>query len=561
MHDPKTDNEVQRFEKEVQQKMGELEFSPSAAVWANVERAVKKEKRRRVPVFWLFFLPALLLIGAAGIYYIGGHSGTTHMAKNDPAAPSVIAPSSTPGSGSVPTISSEQPASTTPASVSDQPTANPSIPNPSVASRPATTSSNTIPSTTNPVSHTTPPPVTPSAAVADHTTQLAATRPATHNNSSQSPASPPHRPTALSAAAPTKEEGQPDLLDVSASRPHRSSDPDKSSALPRSSDPAITSGLRDMAGDEAPIQPAKIDFHRVSGNNAPKVSAAPLTTAAAKAMVPKTRLSPKRPWEAGFTGGIGVSSLHEALFKQSPSSLNDSRNFAAPAPVTGPVSGGSAAQNYTSKIQSDLAFWAGIFVQKALLKNLSVSVGLNLHYYSTKVYTGDKITSTNAASYNYSQSSYLLSAAAASGPGQTYPYYTPGDKQVFINRYYFLEIPGSVQWQISHSRVMPLFWEGGFSLSYLMSSNALYYNTHAGVFYKDGDVTNKTQFNLSTALLVGIPFKGVNLQVGPQVQYGLTSLLNTGQGGQHFFYGGIKLVVFPGKAHKGGKHRFRLQEQ
>ena len=119
------------------------------------------------------------------------------------------------------------------------------------------------------------------------------------------------------------------------------------------------------------------------------------------------------------------------------------------------------------------------------------------------------------------------------------------------------QIPGSVQWQLTHNRQLPVFWEGGFSLSYLMGSNALYYNDKAGVYYKDGSVTNKFQFNLSTALLVGIPFKGVNLQVGPQIQYGLTSLLNTQNSGQHLFYGGLKIAVIPGKLHKAGHRQFK----
>jgi hypothetical protein len=57
--------------------------------------------------------------------------------------------------------------------------------------------------------------------------------------------------------------------------------------------------------------------------------------------------------------------------------------------------------------------------------------------------------------------------------------------------------------------------------------------------------------------MVGIPFQGVNLQVGPQVQYGLTSLLNTQNSGQHLFYGGLKMVVIPGKSHKAGRRLFK----
>ena len=63
MYDPK-------FEKEVQRKMEELEFSPSETVWTNIEREVTRGKRRRrIPFFWLWMAPALLLSGAAIGYF------------------------------------------------------------------------------------------------------------------------------------------------------------------------------------------------------------------------------------------------------------------------------------------------------------------------------------------------------------------------------------------------------------------------------------------------------------------------------------------------------------
>src|SRR5882757_1136417 len=67
MHDPK-------FEKEVQQKLEELSFSPSEAVWTKVERAVNGKKRRSMPLFWLFFLPGLMLVGAGMIYFSGART-------------------------------------------------------------------------------------------------------------------------------------------------------------------------------------------------------------------------------------------------------------------------------------------------------------------------------------------------------------------------------------------------------------------------------------------------------------------------------------------------------
>src|SRR5450432_2905934 len=77
MHDPK-------FEKEVQQKMEGLEFSPSERVWANLQRGLNKEKRRRAPLFWLFFLLGGMMLGAGGasLFYFNRNSSRISGARS-----------------------------------------------------------------------------------------------------------------------------------------------------------------------------------------------------------------------------------------------------------------------------------------------------------------------------------------------------------------------------------------------------------------------------------------------------------------------------------------------
>ncbi|MDP4151393.1 MAG: hypothetical protein Q8943_18450, partial [Bacteroidota bacterium] len=62
MHDPK-------FEKEVQEKMDGLQFNPSDQVWIRLEQELNKEKRRPLPLFWLFVLVGGMLIGAGGTWF------------------------------------------------------------------------------------------------------------------------------------------------------------------------------------------------------------------------------------------------------------------------------------------------------------------------------------------------------------------------------------------------------------------------------------------------------------------------------------------------------------
>src|SRR5260221_13813806 len=51
------------FEKKVQQRMEELEFTPSGEVWKEVEYRIRKEKKKRRIFFWLPLL-SLALGGA-----------------------------------------------------------------------------------------------------------------------------------------------------------------------------------------------------------------------------------------------------------------------------------------------------------------------------------------------------------------------------------------------------------------------------------------------------------------------------------------------------------------
>jgi len=509
MHDPNTFNndEVQRFEKEVQQKMEELAFSPSEAVWAKVEQGIDRKKRRRLPVFWLFFLSAALLMGSAAVYFTGGHSRTQQ--SNDPSPNDHSTAINQSARITQPAI--DEPASIRSGSLHPE-AAHPEVDHPEAA-KPEDNRTGTTTGTRSTVK--------------------------THSTAAPG-AGPQGTPSRINSEKPAIAGSRDALLQAAQGS-------DKSIAGSGKTPGKLAAGDIESIG-----KTAKINLSPVSGKSSPKITAAPLVTKSLA--LTKTRLTPKRPWEAGFAGGIGISSLNQALLKRSAVAAYDNRNSLAA--ITG------QPQLSVSKIQPDLSFWAGIFVEKPVLDRLSVSVGLNLHYYSTRISTGDKVDLTNVqytpagvGLYSGQALSYIAAA-----PIQSYPYYAAGDKQTFINRYYFLEIPASIQWQITHSRVMPLFWEAGFSLSYLMGSNALYYNAKDGVYYKDGNVTQKTQFNVSTALMVGIPFKGVNLQAGPQVQYGVTSLLNTqGTGGEHLFYGGLKFVIIPGKSHKAGKRRFSEQ--
>ena len=58
------------FEKQVQQKMEELTFVPSEAVWPAVEKQIRGRKERRRLLLWWWLLPFLAAGGSIGIYHM-----------------------------------------------------------------------------------------------------------------------------------------------------------------------------------------------------------------------------------------------------------------------------------------------------------------------------------------------------------------------------------------------------------------------------------------------------------------------------------------------------------
>ena len=502
MHDPK-------FENEVQKKLEELSFSPSEAVWTRVERAVNEKRRRRLPFFWFFLLPSLGLAGAGMIYFSKHHAAPTAQVVQHTAAPAPVSgPASSTSAPVPPVITKASPARTVPR---DQDMTSSSVP---VGHRDV--SSKDV--------------VSQGMTHQDLIHQDVRHRDATHQDMTHQDAPIGNGPLrdAPTRNAPPQEVTVTHQDIASPATPSAASPGTQSTASPRT---LSHSGL-----------PDRKSFDRQFGAPTASRLAGTSTSAAAKTPI---NLKPKYTWEMGFAGGIGASSMNSSLFRQPTVAAINAPALSTPMAVT------ATSKTPVSGVQPDISYWAGIVAQRPLSRALTLSLGLDLHYYSTRQQIGDAVYNNPVSFYQASTLfNYQQPPSNAQSSG-VYPYYSVGSTDVFVNRYYFLELPVSVLWKVNHSRNLPLFWENGLSLSYLVSTNSLYYNAKSGVFYKDqGAMANKTQLNLSTALLVGLPIKTMRLQVGPQVQYGLTSLQHQSSVGQHLFYGGIRIVLLPGKAKK-----------
>ncbi len=118
-----------------------------------------------------------------------------------------------------------------------------------------------------------------------------------------------------------------------------------------------------------------------------------------------------------------------------------------------------------------------------------------------------------------------------------------------INRYHFIEVPVLFRAKLTASEKIPLSFDLGFSISRLVSTNALHYDANSRIYYSNIELFNRTQVNLVTGLPVRIFSKNkFSFEAGPHLQYGITNLLaNQKTGGKHLLFVGLKTGIQLGK--------------
>jgi len=245
--------------------------------------------------------------------------------------------------------------------------------------------------------------------------------------------------------------------------------------------------------DQEPVETEKKESREMQDHPVPppieKTSHPVAQQAAQQQKLPAGKLS------FGIFASPGIPVIH--------SSYSGSSYANAPA-----TSGGSVNNNTPPsgpEVKSGFSWSAGVFASKNLSSKISLSAGLNYHYVSTK----SEISSNPSSAYSRI---YYAAAAAPNFPSTTY-----------TNQYHYVGIPLWVDFTLNKNPAMLLVWEAGFSAEWLAGTNALYYDPSSGVYYENSSKINHTLWSASTAFLVG--FNKGRLQAGPQLQYGLNSMV------------------------------------
>jgi hypothetical protein len=433
-----------KFEKQVSEKMDQLGFDPSDAVWLHIDKEINEEKKKRKPIFWIFLLSGLLIAGG-GIYIVSNYFNSVKKTSGAP-------------------VQSEK----------------------------------------------------------------------TNQDNQQKEQQAP------SAALPVMSRGKKIGSFQSGNKSKNISE-----TLTLTGKPKIKTEKNDLVDEgikqesenivQAPVQPGTMTEQSINGENPDTATSTNGKTNnnLVADSVPDIRIIEKKDqklkkstWNIGFTAGAGISNINQSFFQ----SQNPAGIFASPANNAGTP----ATVHTPSESSSGFSFTLGVFFKRNLSKRFSASAGLGYHYYSTGIRTGISVDSALTVNYSYALTSSVRS------------YYRNGDGKEFTNQFHFIELPVNLSFQLNKSQRNPVNWEAGLSLAWLINTNALHFDPYNNVYFENSQLFNKIQWHVASAVLVGFSVHRHTIQVGPQIQYGLTSLLkNSGSYPGHLTYLGLKCSFSP----------------
>jgi len=437
------DNE---FDKDVKEKMEEFRLPPSAPVWLEVERRINERKKRRVLIFW-FCLAGLLMAGLGG-WWIWQNNDEVAIATTKDNVASVTT-STTDAS----TIATEEKNN---------------------ISNGSATQKNADANTVN----------TPSAGV--NLQQDKIVQPSTGSG------------TLVAAKSNTPEKGgivseddhaqSTQLKTGKGKKSKRIPSPENNVNAPEADkDKPVVTQNNPAAVPDATAVPVSTDITPVPATASLTPVLTPIVTVPKSADTlqavaaveqkpdPVPRKKKKSNWQTGLVFAFG-----EARLTQGGLTLFSEKSFDALQSGVTTGNGGFSNQSFADSVPlKGLGIHTGFFAKRKLGKKTFFSAGFNLAYYSGKQRVGARVDSVR-------QLSAPFFTDTRDG------FYQSGSASRYTNRYYYLQLPLLLHWQLNKGTKWPAIeWENGFVPSVLISSRALVYDPSGRIFFRDKSVYNK----------------------------------------------------------------------
>lgn len=543
------------FEKQVQQKLGELKLRPSDAVWMEVEKNIRDKKRRRF--IWLWSAALLVSLTTSGVvlyhYTTRTTAKTVEMAKVTPATS---------------TNSSNQTNTELPNSTNTETQASPVLPN--AASEPAAPATANKPADATGTTHNSNKPgsIEPAFAKASADKPAKVIAPTSADKPTITLIAKNNNKKFVKKIDKTEPEvfGEySGVVTIDETGVTKVESTQKSDALTAAIPALAANNVDSIATNKATTAP----FSNMPLNVLTPDSA---TSANALAAMPIQRKTPSL-WHWGVKADAGYSRISVSKLFQLKGLLGTDKSYAedlAARSYNAPA-GGTSNQflnlqasttpvKVASPIQPDFSASVGVFIQRTLSPRLKVSVGLEYSYMSVNTSVGKSFDSSIAVNIGtnnlkvvnkfYESPGYIDTVRGTysnvQGQGSGKVFYS----QKHRYRFHYIEIPVVLNWQINQGkRLPPIVFEGGVSIGRLFSADALHYEGVKGVYYEDNSLFNKTQFNFVTGLSVGLLQKSKHpIWIGPDLRYSLNGLVKKEvSSGQYMWSTGISFKMLLGR--------------
>lgn len=491
---------VNEFEKQVQQRLEELQLRPSPAVWTEVEKQIRKDKkRRRILLFW-WLLPVLLTGGAISYYYFNDKGETTNIiaTENNTDQPKQDQSSTTTGNTeqkeqNAPSTDSPDPAQDQyPAVKEDQPVSTPS-------NKSVTGQYQFHVSTSGPKLHK-----RPSSADGQKLELVNVNEP------------PPTAPIAGDNKDQKTKDQVPQADPVSPQK--------REIVVVAEKEPPVTS--EDSAGK---AQTGVITNNIVREENTLK----PNDTDPIKLK--------RRKWQWGIALMPGLSNTRQGkLFSAEKDLIYATPNYVGSSPGTSFSAGPVAPPVLVSSPATRMSGGLEIFASKQIRKNLEFRAGLQYQFLRTSIRVGDRVEAQRQVNNDMSAGVLINSYYRA-------PDNSTGEHE-YTNRYHLAGVTTSLSWKLINSKHFSLSWDNGIAVSQLIKTNALLFDGTLRSYYNDSRAFRKTQFSLSTGFSIPLMNrKTFTLSLSPSVSYGFTPVLKSGsEMNSHFVNYGLGLrFLFP----------------
>ncbi len=239
-----------------------------------------------------------------------------------------------------------------------------------------------------------------------------------------------------------------------------------------------------------------------------KDSTATLVTTQSKS---KKRL---KKWQYGLDFSLGSGKITNSIFSNQPV-YADARSFNQGITII--PGSNNAAPNSP---QAGTAFALGFYAETKLNKKWVFKTGLRYVYQNNSLKVGNRKDSSANFTFDMNKS------AAAS------KYYSTGNSITYKNQFHFIEIPVHFKYKISSS--IPVYAETGSSVAYLLSSNALVYNSSASAYITSPVLFNKFLVFVNAGASIDVSVKKkFPLSIGFNLKYSAGSVTQKAFGKQY----------------------------